>query len=237
MELLLELQKLGLNEIESKIYLSLSKYTEQTTVSLSKETGINRRTIYDNLDILAKKGLITYKIINGTKIFSANSVHILRQLIDEKLFTLKKILPSLENIQKSHFEKTKIEILLGKQGVKTIIEEAINSKETFYWVGGGLHILETFHFSKYMQIKFKQLNIKLLEPNIKQVKDRISFFKNLEVRYLPKSLVSGIGFIIYEKTLVIGQLKDNEIISIIIKSEEFANTFKKYFNLLWSVSK
>jgi len=44
-----KLKKLSLNEMESKIYLSLIKIPQQSSVKLSKNTGINRRTIYDNL--------------------------------------------------------------------------------------------------------------------------------------------------------------------------------------------
>jgi sugar-specific transcriptional regulator TrmB len=235
MELENELKKLGLNEIESKIYLSLLKLPQQSTVKLSKNTGINRRTIYDNLELLITKGLVTYNIISGTKYFNANDVKILKQLIDEKLFTLENIMPTLRNLQETNFENTKIDILMGKQGIKTILENAIETNQTVYWIGGGLHLVENFKFSKYIQEKFSKLNIKLLQPKTKEISKRLRFFTKIEYRFLPEKFSSSVGFIIYENKLIIGKLDENEIISIIINGKEFADTFRIYFKMLWDI--
>ena len=237
MELYEELKKLGLNTIESKIYLSLLKIPQQTTVTLSKNTGINRRTIYDNLELLITKGLLTYNIVNGTKFFNANDVKTLKQLIDEKVFTLETILPILQNLQKSKFNNTKIEILTGKQGIKTILEDAIENGKEVYWVGGGLHLVESFKFSKYRRDKFEQLKIKLLQPDTKNISERLKFFKKIEYKFLPERFSSSVGFVIYENNLIIGKLDETEVVSIVIRGKEFADTFKIYFNILWSVSK
>lgn len=237
MDLNEELKKLGLNEIESNIYLSLLRSSQQSTVTLSKNTGINRRTIYDNLELLINKGLVTYNIFKGTKFFNANDVRTLKQLIDEKLFTLENIFPTLKHLQDSQFENTKADILIGKRGIKTIIEDAIETNETIFWVGGGLHIVESFRFSKYIQEKFFKLNIKLLQPKTDEVIHRLNFFKDIEVKFLPKSFSSSVGFVIYGDKIVVGKIDEHEIISIIIKGKEFAETFKIYFDVLWSVSK
>jgi sugar-specific transcriptional regulator TrmB len=232
-----ELKKLGLNEIESKIYLSLLKIPQQTTVTLSKNTGINRRTIYDNLDLLLQKGLVTYVIFNGKKHFNANDVKTLKQILDEKMFTLDTIMPILQDLQKSKYENTNIEIFMGKQGIKTIIEDAIEKGKEVYWLGGGLHIIELFKFSKYLQSKFEKIQIKLLQPKTENISERLKFFKQINVRFLPKKFSSSIGFIIYGDNLVIGKLDETEIISIVIRGKEFADAFKIYFDILWNSSK
>ncbi len=237
MELENELKKLGLREIESKIYISLLKVPQQSTVKLSKNTGINRRTIYDNLELLITKGLVTYNIIKGTKFFNANNVKTLRQLIDEKLFTLENIMPTLKNLQNTNFNNTKVDIIMGKQGIKTILEDAIETNKTVYWIGGGLHLVESFKFSKYIQDKFSKLNIKLLQPKTKEISKRINFFTKIDYKFLPENFSSSVGFIIYENKLIIGKLDENEIISIMINGKEFADTFRKYFKMLWNIGK
>jgi sugar-specific transcriptional regulator TrmB len=194
MELENELKKLGLREIESKIYISLLKVPQQSTVKLSKNTGINRRTIYDNLELLITKGLVTYNIIKGTKFFNANNVKTLRQLIDEKLFTLENIMPTLKNLQNTNFNNTKVDIIMGKQGIKTILEDAIETNKTVYWIGGGLHLVESFKFSKYIQDKFSKLNIKLLQPKTKEISKRINFFTKIDYKFLPENFSSSVGF-------------------------------------------
>lgn len=237
MDLSEELKKLGLNTIESKVYLSLLKIPQQTTVTISKNTGINRRTIYDNLELLIAKGLVTYNIVNGTKFFNANNIKALKQLIEEKVFTLETIMPFLQNLQQSKFDNAKIEILMGKHGIKTILEDAIEKNKEIYWVGGGLHLVESFKFSKYIQSKVEKLNIKLLQPHTKNIAERLKFFKKIEYKFLPSKFSSSVGFIIYEHNLIIGKLDENEIVSIVIRGQEFADTFKIYFDILWNASK
>ena len=237
MELDKELKKLGLNDIESKIYLSLLKIPQQTTVTISKNIGINRRTIYDNIELLISKGIVTYNIIKGTRFFNANDVNVLKQLINDKLFALENILPALKNLQDSNFENTKIDILMGKQGIKAILEDAIRSGKEVCWIGGGLHLVKSFNFSKHIQEKFSKLNIKLLQPKTKDIDNRIKFFQKIKYRFLPKSFSSSVGFMIYDDKLIIGKLDENEIVSIYIKGKEFTETFKIYFNMLWDISK
>jgi len=60
MEINKQLESLGLTTTESKIYTALLRAGESTAVQLSKEIEIHRRTIYDNLNILLKKGLVNF---------------------------------------------------------------------------------------------------------------------------------------------------------------------------------
>ncbi len=234
MDLLKSIQTIGMNETEAKIYLALIKHKNLTAVKLAKEIGIHRRTIYDNLDLLIQKGFVTYKILNGIKYFNANHPNSLKEFIEEKESILKEILPTLIKFQKTQTEKVNVNILMGKQGTKTIIENAVQAKKEVYWMGGGLRLIEFFKFSKYIQQKAAKLKIKLLQPKIPEIKKRLAFLKNKKVKFLPPNFQSSVGFIIYGNTLAIGQLKDTEIISIIIESKEFAETFRKYFDLIWS---
>lgn len=53
-----------------------------------------------------------------------------------------------------------------------------------------------------------------------------------------ESKIDGFGSLYcINHNLIIGKIDENEIISIVIKGEEFAKTFKIYFNLLWNISK
>ncbi len=52
------LQKLGLNEYESKAFRSLSKFSSATPATLSKDSGIPRARIYDVLSSLETKGFV-----------------------------------------------------------------------------------------------------------------------------------------------------------------------------------
>jgi len=96
-------------------------------------------------------------------------------------------MPILKKFQETNFNNTKVDILMGKQELKTILEDAIETNKVFYWVGGGLHIVESFKFSKYLQDKFSKLNIKLLQPKTKEISKRLRFFKKIEYRFFPEN--------------------------------------------------
>lgn len=235
-DLLQALQTLGLTEIEAKVYLTLLKHKNMTAVGLAKETGIHRRTIYDNLDLLIQKGFVSFRLIDGTKYFNANHPNALKEFIGEKQFILNSVFPKLTKWYKNPEESPKINILVGKTAAKTIIENAVQKGKDVYWLGGGLHLIESFGFSAYLKEKFSKLKIKLLQPKIKGLEKRLKFLKNKKVRFLPKKFESSVGFVICGNTLGIGQLKDDNIISIIIESKDFAAAFKNYFDFIWKFS-
>ena len=66
-----QLEKVGLKEKEAKIYIALLKHGSSLANKLAKETNILRASIYDYLEVLLDKGLITYAIISGKKYFQA----------------------------------------------------------------------------------------------------------------------------------------------------------------------
>ena len=59
------LEKAGLTKIESKVYLSLLDLGPSLAGQISKHSGIHRRSVYDALDRLAEKGLISYIVKNN----------------------------------------------------------------------------------------------------------------------------------------------------------------------------
>ena len=61
-----DLEKLGLNKNEAKVYFGLLKKGQATASELVKSVGVHRNIIYDNLEKLIDKGLVSY-VVEGTK--------------------------------------------------------------------------------------------------------------------------------------------------------------------------
>jgi len=68
--------------------------------------------------------------------------------LEEKNKTLINILPALNSYYKNKQKPLSINIYSGIQGAKAIIEEAIQTKQTLYWVGGGLYFFDSLGFFK-----------------------------------------------------------------------------------------
>jgi len=238
MEINKQLESLGLTPTESKIYIALLKIGESTAVQLSKEIEIHRRTIYDNLNILLKKGLVNYVIKNGVKYFDANNPITLQTFLEEKEKTLTNILPALQAYNKNKQKPLQINIYVSVQGTKAIIEEAIQTKQTLYWVGGGLYFFDSIGFSrKFIEEKLSKANIKMIQVETPNIKEKLKIFKKNNVRILPQKYSSHIGYLIYGNTVAIGLIQDEDITTIKVTNKEFSKGYKNYFDILWDIGK
>ena len=128
MDILQKLNSLGLTNTESRLYLVLLQIGESTAVQLAKEIGIHRRSIYDNIAILIKKGLVSYKLKNNVKYFEAVNPIALQGFLDEKKSTLNEILPTLTKFFEDKETTPQITIIEGIEGAKSIVEEATRTK-------------------------------------------------------------------------------------------------------------
>ena len=69
---------------EIKTYIKLLKLKETRIGPLIKETNIASSKIYDVIERLIKKGLVSYKLVQSTKIFKASHPKYLKFLIEER---------------------------------------------------------------------------------------------------------------------------------------------------------
>ncbi len=238
MDALTSLQKLGFSETESKVYLTLLKLKEASAVSLSKESELHRRTIYDNLNILLRKGLVSQVEKNSIHLYVATDPKNLQIFLEEKKHILENIMPQLNKEFKEKNENPLISVFIGIQGAKSIIEDALTSKKDACWVGGGYFFGDTLKFSKkFIEQKFKKMNLKIIQAETNKTNEIKKFVKKENLRILPKEFVSKTGYLIYGNKTAIGIIGKNEITTILIENEDCAKTFKNYFDMLWKLGK
>ena len=78
------LRKIGLSDNEIKIYLALLKSGTNTAYDIGNITGIYRAHVYDKLEQLMKKGLVTYIFKGAKKYFQATHPSKLKQYLEDK---------------------------------------------------------------------------------------------------------------------------------------------------------
>ncbi len=238
MDILDSLQKLGFSQTESKIYLSLLKIKEATAVTISKHTELHRRTIYDNLNLLHRKGLINKVQRKGINYFQATNPKALNFLMQDKLDLSNKIMPSLTQKFEENKKTPNISVYAGIQGTKAILEDLTKTSSTMYWVGGSYKFGELLKYSKgFVEEKFKKLNIKAVQADDKKVKELQRFIKKENLRTLPKEFLSNVGYAVCDNKTAIGILGYDEMTTILIESKDVAKAFKNYFKALWLMGK
>ena len=139
------LEEMGLSRNEIKIYLILLKLGLTTTGAIIKQTRIHNSKVYDGLERLAYKGLVTHVVIANTKHFRAvNPERLLDFLEDKKKLVetqernIKEFLPQLKAMQDLGIEETQAEIFQGWKGMETIFNEGIKAmgKNDIWYVLG-----------------------------------------------------------------------------------------------------
>ena len=84
------LQEIGLTQNEIKVYLALLDLGESKTGDILKTSGLNSGRIYEILDSLQKKGLVSFIVKSGVKLFSPADPKRVRDYLDEKKKAIEK---------------------------------------------------------------------------------------------------------------------------------------------------
>ena len=240
-----ELLKVGLTDGESKVYLALSELGSSTVGPIVKKSRVAYSNIYDILNRLIEKGLVSFVIKSKTKYFqAATSKNLLiylenkeKELLQQKN-ELKKILPNLEKIQGSHLSQ-EAEIFLGLKGLTAAYEKMLRSRtkknEVLYFY---IHEEDYAEKSDLFYHSIQHLSKKVKMRGLANKEYKKSWFakksKFLNVKYVNFPIPGTID--ISEDFVLIISWKP-EIVGILIKSESIAENLRNYFNKVWKMAK
>ena len=158
-----ELQQIGLTTNECKVYLALINHGVSLAGTISRKTGLHRRSVYDITEMLVKKGLIGYIVKNNRRYFEAVHPQKILDIIKEKENILSPLVNELTQSFESKKEKQETNFYKGKDGLKTIFEEQLNHKEIFI-LGASTKAYEIlqFYFIWYDKKRKKLRHVLLL---------------------------------------------------------------------------
>ncbi len=240
------LEELGLTNNEIQIYLFLLKKGETTTGPIIKKTEISNSRVYESLNSLVSKGIVTYNIQKDGKHFKAESPKKLLKLEEERKQKIKSLIPDLEQLQNTSEKETTTAVYEGFKGFKTAFENITDScpkNETIYIMGFSEQAYKTESLRLFLsnmnlksQKKKQKLKI-LLNRETKQTlgKDREKE-KYTEVRYMPKGYISPAAIDIFRDYVYIFLWEEKPFI-FMIKNKKIAESFKIYFDFLWKQAK
>ncbi len=238
------LKEIGLTETEIKIYLALLSIGATSAGKIVETTGIHRKNLYDALNKLIDKGLVTYVIENKIKHFQPKDPeNLIRYLeekknkISEKEKELEKEIPELKKKFQSLVPEIESEIYRGTEGIKTILKECLNYKEVLFIgatgdVGERLPYFWPQYNKKRIKLKCKWKLLLIHEAKNKQITQSQYY----EYKILPKML-SGLNVIYIYGDYVANVLWLEKPLAFVIKHKNLANNYRKYFDYLWKTIK
>lgn len=238
------LKDAGLTETEIKVYISLLELGATSAGRIVEETGIYRKNLYDALNKLIEKGLVTYVIENKIKFFQPkNPDNLITYLdeqkakVDEKKSEIEKLLPELKTKFNSLTPEIEAEIYRGNDGIKTILKECLNHKEVlFIGATGDVENRMPYFWPQYNKKREKlQCKWKLLLVH-EAKKKPITKSKYYEYKVLPE-ILSGLNVIYIYGDYVANVLWLEKPLAFVIKHKTLANNYRKYFDFLWKTIK
>lgn len=245
------LEKMGLSKNESKIYLALLDLDLTSSKNIIEKTNLHRQIVYDSLDSLIEKGLVSFVIKANRKYFKASDPKTFFEYFNNKEKEVnnqkqefKKILPKLIEKRNTNKETQETTIFQGNKGIKSLLDDMLNRKNEILTIGASDVKAEAFQyhikfnlplFHKIREKKKFPLRILLSEDMKTRVK-ALNKLKHTKVKILPREFTSNSSTNIYgNKVSII--MWGSQPFGILIKSKEIAIAQKKHFELLWKIAK
>lgn len=237
------LTKAGLTEGEAKVYTILISIGESKAHEIIKKTSMQRSVVYPILDKLISLGLISYVIRNNVKYFQIDNPERIKNIMEDNL---KEVCNFIEKIKKPKKEKHEAEVRVyeGYNGIKNLLDNRINKIKKC----GEVLIINSREVFLERNKKYLDLfHNHMLKRERKKIKQKIIYYK--EVFNLAKEKVkqklceekcidldSPIGIVVYNNYTEFYIWPKKEIV-IQIEDKELANSYRKYFQVLWKQAK
>jgi sugar-specific transcriptional regulator TrmB len=231
-----ELHQAGLTENESKVYSTLLELGPSHAGLISRKSGLHRRVVYDTIEMLIQKGLVGYILQNGVKLFQASHPGRVLELIKEKEQYVNEIMPNMLGLYSKTKEKEETNFYKGKNGLKTVFEDQLATREEILILGASPLAYEI------LQFYFHWFDKRRVE---KKIKTRIIFNRGKktpriplsEIRFLPEKYTSPLAVNIYGDKVAIILWSKEKPFAIVINEKDIAEGYRKYFELMWKIAR
>lgn len=230
-----KLVPLGLTLTEAKIYVTLVDLGRAQAGIISRRTGIHRRSVYDALERLIEKGLVSYIKENDKRYYTPTDPARITDLLKQTESDIGTILPTLKAKYAEHKQKQETTFYRGVEGIKTIFEDQIATGKDVFILGAAANADEIlrFYLPHYTNKRItKKIKLHLVYAGKKHAKS----IPLGNIRYLPEEFASPVSTNIYDDKVAI-ILWSYEPVALLIKNKQVAETYKNYFDLLWKLAK
>jgi len=242
------LKRIGLTQNESIVYLSLLPLGTARTSSILKQSGLNSGKIYEILDSLKAKGLVSESVINGVKHFTTAPPRELLTYIEQKKQNIRReeqtvltALPELEQLRQTKRVCAQAATYLGYRGIRTAADEALSS------LSAGEDILvmgATEQKARVYNTFWKQWAGRRTRQNIRArmlFSERGAYFTSFKQMKLTDCRVltglTPVAVDVFGRHSVLLLNYTEPPSCILIYDKNAAQSFRQFFEQLWAVAK
>ncbi len=236
------LQQIGLTDYETKVYLALLSKGQMSAYELAEKAGLYRQVTYDSLKRLMEKGFVSSVVEGKTKLFKAIDPKLILEYLNEKTESFKQILPELSKLNDESKQSLVVETYKGKNVVGIALKDIINNLKN----SKNKEVLCTA-VDEYIPEKEFELAVQQYERDLLyyKIKERViiqegakgifqkgsSLYKKVPKKFFNENPIQIYGDNV--QMLIWGN--PNHL--IIIRNNSVAESYRKQFELIWSVAK
>ncbi len=247
MDTLAELLKIGLTEGEAKVYTALLELGPSTVGPITKRAGVSSSNIYEILQRLVEKGIVTNIIKNGIKNYqSVSPVNLFKYLekkqqdLDTQKEQLKKALPRIEALEKT-FPKQEAMLFIGRKGLRAAYKELFkdakkNDENLWIYVHDENYAKNSdkFYLHDWFDLSKGIKSRGIADESYRSSPFAKKFSQKHQLRFVNFPIFSH-GEVFQDKFLLISW--EDPIISVLVKAKHVSDNFKKYFHSVWKAGK
>ena len=239
---------LGFSKNEAQIYLHLTKKRHGTAAELIKDLDMHRSIIYDNLEKLLDKGIISYIYESGTRIYQALDPSSIEtyfaeevEKAEKKVIAASTIVEELEQIKGNKSTESKVEFFRGKQGIRKVFEQTLQTKDKkLYFIGLSNESVEVMG-----ETYANNFNQKIRDNNIKEYILFNDDYKDITIltanplderKTLPAGLSQRNEILLFDNKVAILVFAKTPS-CILIEDDHIYQTHKAQFDFLWKHAK
>ncbi len=227
----------GLTESEAKVYLVLARQGQMTAGSIAKAVSFHRRTVYDVLQRLLEKGLVSKISQNNKQVFRASAPQCLKDYFEEKINIVNEIIPKLTKTVQEQ-EQEQVRFYKGKYGLKTVFEDQISEAKPILIFSASPQAYELFKFYfKWWDLRRKEKKISVKAIFSTNMRNKLKKIPLAQIKFIPERYMGPTSINIYGNKVSQIMWNKDESSAILISNKQMSDNYRKFFDLLWKRAK
>jgi len=242
------LEQIGLTKNESIVYLTLLKSGMLKATEILKKSELNSGKIYDILEGLENKGLVSESIIDKVRHFTASPPDELLEFVSRKKEAIakeeeiiQKNLPELKKIREYKTKDVKATTFKGLRGLKVVAYDLLDKMEKGEFILA-MGITENkdpkfneFWHKYHLLMKEKGIGQKMIFSDKGQYYKDVKKMSNTKLRVLTG--ITPVALDIYGKENVLISNYTEPSTFTLIQDENTVKSFTQFFEQLWKIAK
>lgn len=233
------LRSLGLTESETTVYLLSLELGPVPVQEIARKAGVSRMTTYTAIESLAARGLMSSLQKGKKMLYTAENPERLLSFVQNKIgeveSTKREIEASLNELRlKQRGEKPAVKLLEGLEGLKTYLEDVVATKPNNTCELFNAEVVsEVFNPEELRPLRSALSKLKVQGRALHAGQLRIPSRAEVDSRMITQNHKNFGGDIFIYGNKVAFSTLHGKIITVIIESQEIADTVQALFDLAW----